>query len=109
MKNILQENMHRFGTKNLQEQESNVQTPTGKELRKQGYKVYHGIPLQDPLQYVVDPKLRVVSQFKSAGGMQLTNKLTSEQNRRFYSGDAQIVFRDLKNGNVELQYVEVIE
>lgn len=106
MKNVLQENMHRFGTKNLQEQESNVQTLTGKQLRQQGYEVYHGIAIQDPLQYVVDPKLHVVARFKLTGAIELINKLTSEQNQQFYSGDAQIVVRDLKNGNVELQYVE---
>jgi hypothetical protein len=108
MKNILQENMRRFGTKNLQEQEANVQTLTGKQLRKQGYKVPAGsLPIQDQEQYVVDPALSVPSQNYSSGKMHLITKLTTEQTQRLRMRKARIIFHDLKNGNVELQYVEL--
>ena len=97
-----------YGTKNLTEQEANVQTLTGKQLRKHGYKVPPGsLPIQDQDQYVVDPALRVVSQIQSAGEMALTTKLTPEQMQLLRMRKARIIFRDTKNGNVELQYVEL--
>ena len=109
MKNILQENMRRFGTKNLQEQEANVQTLTGKELKKQGYEVPPGsLPIQDQQQYVVDPALRGVYQTQSAGEMALTTQLTPEQMQQLRMRKARIVFRDHKTG-VELQYVELVK
>ena len=134
MKNVLQENMHRFGTKNLQEQESNVQTLSGKQLRQQGYKVYHGAAIQDQGEYLVDPKLRVATRVQSTGvhlhapAKQLINALTPKQEQRLalspqrsIDRPALILFRvikaDEKGFNIDfssgdplsvvLQYVEL--
>jgi len=107
MKNILQENMRRFGTKNLQEQEANVQTLTGKELKKQGYGVTPGAsPIQDRAQYRVDPKLRMMSNTKDSSEDFLMAKLTPEQKQLIRMRQAHIMFRDLPS-KIEAQYVEL--
>ena len=108
-KNILQENMRRFRTRNLREQAEEVPVYTGKELKKQGYTT--GIGIAAPIaaaRYRVDPALSVPAQFQSAGETALMARLNDTQKQLLSQRKALIVSRKSENGKLVMQYIELI-
>ena len=109
MKNILQENMRRFRTRNLREQAEEVPVYTGKELKKQGYTT--GIGIVAPIaaaRYRVDPALSQPAGFADPGDMALSTRLNSTQKQLIKQRKAHIVSRKLDNGKLVMQYIELI-
>ena len=107
-KNILQENMRRFRTRNLREQAEAPQV-VGMKLIKQGYITgISSAPLNSKAQYRVDPALSVPAQFQSAGQTALMARLNDTQKQLLSQRKALIVSRKSENGKLVMQYIELI-
>ena len=109
MKHTLQENMRRFRTRNLREQAEEVPILTWKKLERQGYERTPGsLPIPPDAQYRVDPAYAVTARMRSGGEMALMDRLRRNKKRLPQGKYAQIVIRKLDNGNLVLQYIELI-